>query len=200
VLAPATHDLEAWNEAVCDGAWGRLAARVGEEIRQGIDLEHWAAFNDSFDRLAALVADVAAGRRGGAPGSVVTLSGDVHHTYLAELAFPGEAAVGSRVWQAVCSPLRNPLPASMRAAHRRAFRRPAAVVARRLARLARVQPEAISWRVVQGPRFDNHVGLLELDGRTADLRVERAVAGDGGAPARLELLYEHRLAGGTGDP
>ena len=201
ILAPATHELEAWNEMVCDGAWGRLAARVGEEIRQGIDLEHWAAFNGSFDRLAALLADVATGRRGAAPGSVVGLSGDVHHSYLAELAFPGEAAVRSRVWQAVCSPLRNPLPAGMRVAHRRAFRRPAAVVARRLARLARVPPEAVSWRVVQGPCFENHVGLLELDSRAADLRVERAVAGDGGAgPARLELLYEHRLAGGAGGP
>jgi hypothetical protein len=74
------------------------------------------------------------------------------------------------------------------------------VVARRLARLARVRPEAISWRVVQGPCFDNHVGLLELDGRAAGLRVERAVAADDRAPARLELLYEHRLAGGAGDP
>jgi hypothetical protein len=200
-LAPATHDLEAWNEAVCDGAWGRLAARLGEELRQAVDLEHWAAFNDSFDRLAALVADVAAGRRGPAPASVVTLSGDVHHTYLAELRFPGQDAVKSRAWQAVCSPLRNPLPASMRAAHRRAFRRPAAVVARRLARLARVPPETVAWRVVQGPCFDNHVGLLELDGRAAGLRVERAVTEqDGSGPSRLEPLYEHRLAGGLGDP
>jgi PhoD-like phosphatase len=200
-LAPATHDLEAWNEAVCDGAWGRLAARVGEELRQAIDLEHWAAFNDSFDKLAALVADVAAGRRGRAPGSVVALSGDVHHSYLAELTFPGEAASHSPVWQAVCSPLRNPLPAAMRAAHRRAFRRPAAAAARRLARLARVAPEAVAWRIVQGPFFDNHVGLLDLDGRAAHLRVERAVAAtDGDDPPRLELLYEHRLAGGPGDP
>jgi hypothetical protein len=200
-LAPATHDLEAWNEAVCDGVWGRVAARIGEEIRQAIDLEHWAAFNDSFDRLAALMADVAAGRRGEPPGSVVTLSGDVHHTYLAELSFPGETAIQSRAWQAVCSPLRNPLPASMRAAHQRAFRRPAAAVARRLARLAKVPPEAVAWRVAEGPYFDNHVGLLELDGRAASLRVERAVtAEDAAAPPRLELLYEHRLAGGPGSP
>ncbi len=89
-LAPAIHDLEAWNEAVTAGAWGRLAARVGERIRQGIDLEHWAAFNDSFDRLGALIEAVAAGQRGRPPGSVVVLSGDVHHTYLAELSFPGE--------------------------------------------------------------------------------------------------------------
>jgi hypothetical protein len=199
-LAPATHDLEAWNEAVCDGAWGGLAARIGEELRQGIDLEHWAAFNDSFDRLAALIADVAAGRRGTAPGSVLALSGDVHHTYLAELTFPGDAGIRSPAWQAVCSPLRNPLTASMRAAHQRAFRRPAAIAARRLARLARVPPEAVAWRTVHGPAFDNHVGLLELDGRTAGLRVERAVPADDGAPPRLELLYEHRLAGGEARP
>jgi hypothetical protein len=200
-LAPATHDLEAWNEAVCDGVWGRMAARLGEELRQAVDLEHWAAFNDSFDKLAALVTDVAAGRRGQAPASVVTLSGDVHHTYLAELRFPHEGGVESRAWQAVCSPLRNPLPASMRAAHRRAFRRPAAAVARRLARLARVPPEAVAWRVVQGPFFDNHLGLLELDGRATDLRVERAVtAPDGSGPTRLEPLYQQRLAGGPHDP
>ena len=198
LLAPATHYLEAWNEAVCNGAWGRVAAKLGEELRQAIDLEHWAAFNGSFDRLAALVADVAAGRRGAAPGSVVALSGDVHHTYLAELAFPGQRGIQSRAWQAVCSPLRNPLPASMRAAHQRAFRRPAAVLARRLARLARVPPEAVDWRVVEGPYFDNHLGLLELDGRSATLRVERAVASEDGVPGGLEPLYEHRLAGPGG--
>src|SRR5918993_1024604 len=54
-LAPAIHHLEEWNEAVAAGAWGRALAWVGEKVRQGIDLEHWAAFNDSFDRLAALV-------------------------------------------------------------------------------------------------------------------------------------------------
>jgi len=64
-----------------------------------------------------------------------------------------------------------------------------------------VRPEAVTWRVVRGPCFDNHVGLLELDGRAASLRVERAVTSeDGATPPRLELLYEHRLAGGRGDP
>src|SRR4029453_16041840 len=129
-LAPAIHDLEAWNEAVTAGAWGRLAAGAGERIRQGIDLEHWAAFNDSFDRLAALIEAVAAGRRGRAPGSVVVLSGDVHHTYLAELSFPGAGDGHSPAWQAVCSPLRNPLPRDQRAAHRRAFPPPAPGAAR----------------------------------------------------------------------
>jgi hypothetical protein len=203
-LAPAIHDLEAWNEAVTGGAWGRLAARVGEKVRQGIDLEHWAAFNDSFDRLAGLIESVTAGHRGRPPGSVVVLSGDVHHTYLAELSFRGEHAGHghSPAWQAVCSPLRNPLPGDQRIAHKRAFRRPARAVAGWLARRAGVEPEQIDWRVVEGPRFDNHLGELELDGRSAMLRVERAVtpAGGDGDP-RLEPLYEHRLAGGgSGGP
>src|SRR5829696_7935771 len=201
-LAPAIHELEAWNEAVTAGAWGRLAARAGEAIRQGVDLEHWAAFNDSFDRLAALIEAVAAGHRGRPPGSVVVLSGDVHHTYLAELSFRGEHAGHdhSPAWQAVCSPLRNPLPRDQRLAHTRAFRRPARAVTGLLARLARVEPEAIGWRVVEGPRFENHVGELELDGRAATLRVEQAVTPPGGdSPPRLEPLYDRRLAtGGSG--
>jgi hypothetical protein len=197
-LAPAIHDLEAWNEAVTAGAWGRLAARVGERIRQGIDLEHWAAFNDSFDRLAALIESVAAGRRGQRPGSVVVLSGDVHHTYLAELSFPGAGGGHSPAWQAVCSPLRNPLPRDQRAAHQRAFRRPAQAVTRWLARRARVEPEEIAWRVVEGPRFENHLGELELDGRKATLRVEQAITPDGGDGAPyLEPLYDHQLSDGT---
>jgi phosphodiesterase/alkaline phosphatase D-like protein len=199
-LAPAIHDLEAWNEAVTAGAWGRLAARAGEKIRQAVDLEHWAAFNDSFDRLAGLIEAVTAGHRGRPPGSVVVLSGDVHHTYLAELSFRGEHAGHghSPAWQAVCSPLRNPLPGDQRMAHKRAFRRPARTVTAWLARRAGVEPEQIDWRVVEGPRFDNHLGELALDGRSATLRVERAVtpAGGDGDP-RLEPLYEHRLAGGS---
>jgi len=198
-LAPAIHHLEEWNEAVAAGAWGRAMAWVGEKVRQGIDLEHWAAFNDSFDRLAALIEAVAGGHRGRSPGSVVVLSGDVHHTYLAEFSFRGEHAGHghSPAWQAVCSPLRNPLPRDQQAAHRRAFRRPARAVTRWLARRAGVEPDEIAWRVVEGPRFENHLGQLELDGRRAMLRVEQAVTPDGGdgAPS-LEPLYEHRLSDG----
>src|ERR687889_329228 len=34
LLSPGLHHLEAWNEAVCKGAWGRPAAWLGEGIRQ----------------------------------------------------------------------------------------------------------------------------------------------------------------------
>jgi hypothetical protein len=61
-----------------------------------------------------------------------------------------------------------------------------------------VEPETIDWRVVEGPRFDNHVGELELDGRAAMLRVERAVTpADGDGTPRLEPLYARRLSDGS---
>src|SRR3712207_7070057 len=46
--------------------------------------------------------------------SIVTLSGDVHHAYLAEVAYPRGSGVRSAVWQAVCSPFRNPLDSKER--------------------------------------------------------------------------------------
>ena len=109
IMAPGLHYLEAWNEAVCDGAWGRLASRLAEKIRQGADLEHWPAFRDSFEAMCALLREVGAGGRGHAPASIVVVSGDVHHAYLAEVGFPAGSGVSSRVWQATCSPFRNPL-------------------------------------------------------------------------------------------
>jgi len=133
LLPPAIHGLEAWNEAVCAGAWGRFAARVGEQIRRGVDLEHWAAFESSFRRLTELIRSAATGAHGHAPASVVVLSGDVHYAYLAR------ADVGARsapVYQAVCSPLRNALPETVKRATRVTISRRAAGVGRWLARSA----------------------------------------------------------------
>ncbi|MEJ7653726.1 MAG: hypothetical protein WKH64_10520 [Chloroflexia bacterium] len=87
LLGHGMHHLEAWNEAVCAGAWGNHLARHGERVRQGLDLEHWAAFEDSFQRLTGLMRKVARGERGKAPATIVALSGDVHHAYLARAQF-----------------------------------------------------------------------------------------------------------------
>ena len=86
-LGRGMHFLEAWNEAVCEGAWGGIAARLGEKMRQGLDLEHWAAFGESLRDLEDLLDRVASGRHGTAPASVVLMSGDVHHAYLARAEF-----------------------------------------------------------------------------------------------------------------
>ena len=77
--------------------------------------------------------EVARGKRGEAPGTVTFLSGDVHHSYVAEVAARRTGAGSSRIIQAVCSPIRNPLPPQMRVRHRGAGlrRRRAARPARR---------------------------------------------------------------------
>ena len=53
LLARALHDLEAWDEALCDGRRGKRLARFGEWLRRAADLEHWAAFRKSFESLGA---------------------------------------------------------------------------------------------------------------------------------------------------
>jgi hypothetical protein len=192
LLAPGMHDFQAWNEALCRGAWGETAARLGERIREGADLDHWGSFHESFDRLTALVTDVAAGKRGEAPASIVALSGDVHNAYLAQVAFRRGSGTKSRVYQAVCSPIRNPLKAKERAAQRFGGSKAGEVIGRALATAVGLPRPNIRWRYVRGPSFDNQIATLELEGRTADVRVERAVPGDGGPG--LEPVFDYRLA------
>ena len=187
LLAPGMHHLEAWNEAVCEGAWGKAAARAGEKVRQALDLEHWAAFQGCFKRMTTLLEDVASGRYGPAPATIVLLSGDVHHAYLAEATFDS-GPVESRVLQAVCSPVRNPLDTRERRVLRSAFSRPAARLARRMARAAGVEPAALSWVFASEPTFDNQVALLTLSGRGAQLRIEKTQPEDWAAPRLHDSL------------
>ena len=199
LLSPAMHHVEAWNEAVCGGAWGSRAAKLGEKIRQGLDLEHWGAFNASFDRLAELQRKVAAGELGKPPASVVTLSGDVHHAYLSEVAFPRGSGVQSGVFQAVCSPLRNPLDDTERRVINFMMTRPAFAIARTLSRAAGVENEPVRWRMVgEGPWFENQVASLDLDGRRLDFRIEKALHDEddvnGPGEPKLECVFEHTIA------
>ena len=199
LLSPAMHHVEAWNEAVCGGAWGSRAAKLGEKIRQELDLEHWGAFNTSFDRLAELQRKVAAGELGKPPASVVTLSGDVHHAYLSEVAFPRGSGVQSGVFQAVCSPLRNPLDDTERRVINFMMTRPAFAIARTLSRAAGVENEPVRWRMVgEGPWFENQVASLDLDGRRMDFRIEKALHDEndvnGPGEPKLECVFEHTIA------
>ena len=64
LLPRGIHTLEAWTERICDGAWGRRAARFGEGLRQAFDLEHWPAFGASFAQLEKLLTRLATGQLG----------------------------------------------------------------------------------------------------------------------------------------
>ncbi len=189
LLPRSIHELEGWDEALAEGAWGALAARFGERLRRAIDLEHWAAFRSSFERMARVLRDVAAGRRGAAPASIILLSGDVHYAYLAEAGFPGQP-VACRIYQAVCSPFQHRLDPPLELANRVAFSRAAARIGMLLARAARVSPPSIAWRMTHGPYFNNEVATLELIGDGARLRFERTPT----AQLQLECVLDAKLS------
>jgi len=192
LLPGGEHGLEAWNEAICDGAWGRLGSRAGEKIRRALDLEHWAAFQRSFERLSVLLEEVASGKHGRPPSTIVMLSGDVHHAYLAEVAFRRSVGARSAVYQATCSPFRNGLSTGERRMVRFASSRAGQLIGNGLCRLAGVPPARIRWRVAEGPWFDNQVATLELDGPTAHFRLEKTRSEDW-REATLHKVCERRL-------
>jgi hypothetical protein len=175
------------------GLWGSVGRRIVERARRAGDLEHWAAFGRSFERLADSLADVAAGRRGHPPASVLVLSGDVHFSYVAPFhgRWAGEA---SRVVQLVSSPIRNGVPANLQRTLRFATSRLGAL-AGRLA-LATVGTDggddAASWKVTGGPWFGNGIATLTLDGRSARVRFERSRLDHRGLPD-LVTVHEERL-------
>jgi hypothetical protein len=193
ILAHGMHYAEAWSERVCDGAWGPLAAKVGEKIRRAVDLDHWAAFHVSFHRVARLLREVGTGQLGKAPGSIILVSGDVHHAYLCEIGFPRGAVLDSHVYQAVCSPFRNPLGKSERQKARVAWSRPVWALTRALSRATGAPDPEVQWRFLDGPYFDNQVASVTLDGRASSLKLEKTKPGDP-EEHRLETSFERELA------
>jgi hypothetical protein len=193
ILAHGLHYAEVWSERVCDGAWGPLAAKVGEKIRRTGDLDHWAAFHVSFHRVARLMREVGTGELGEPPGSILLVSGDVHHAYLCEIGFPRGSGLQTHVYQAVCSPFRNPLSRAERTQARIGWSRPVWAVTRALARAAGGPDPEIQWRFLDGPYFDNQVASVTLDGRAARLKLEKTKPGDP-EEHRLETSFERELA------
>ena len=189
LLPPGAHGLEAWSEAVADGAWGKRLEPLGEKARRALDLEHWAAFGDSFRKLARLLTEVADGRRGKAPATVLVLSGDVHYSYLAARRARGHAARTDHV-------LAAPEPDRPQDAPGRPLRRLARGHRDRAdagAARAGAEPE-LDWRLDHGPWFDNMIATLELRGREARLRIEKTLPRRPRAAARARLRAAARLA------
>jgi hypothetical protein len=172
-LPHGIHHLQAWNEALCAGRWGRVAANLSERLRRAVDLEHWAAFNRSFEQLCDWLRTLARGTEGAEPpASILLLGGDVHCSSIHEVDLG--AGSSCHVHQLVCSPFRNPLTPKERRILRAVGSRVSEQLFARLAKLAGVEPPSASWEAVRSPTFDNALGELVLDGRTATATVRRS--------------------------
>jgi hypothetical protein len=173
LLPRALHDIESWNEALCAGSRGRIMARLGEKVRRAVDLEHWAAFRASFDRLAALFARIGRGEHGGpAPSTICVISGDVHHSYISEADY--KPLLETRVFQITCSPINNTIPLPMRLVFNVGWSKTVELLTKALGRVTRVPPLPIQWHHPSGPHFGNMLATLTLDGTSARVRLQRS--------------------------
>ena len=135
-------------------------------LRQHVDLEHWAAFQKDFQRVSEMALEVVRGQRGPVPRTVTFLSGDVHHSYVVRgppRPARGGPPIRGRIIQAVCSPIRNPLPRPMRfpvAALSYGVAGPLGRLVAALREGARTRP--LDWRLLKGPWFDNNLATLEV--------------------------------------
>jgi hypothetical protein len=194
LLSPGLDRLEAWNEKVCDGAHGAGAAKLAEKLRREVDFDHWGCFSYSFRALRDLLGEVAEGRRGKKPGSIVVMAGDVHHAYLCQVGWPaGQADGKAPIYQAVCSPYRNPLSSKEQRVIKAGFTMPFTRVAAALAKIAGAEDPGIRWRKLDGPFFDNQVATLHIDGRRAAMSLDKTVPGEHHEQT-LRESFERQLA------
>jgi hypothetical protein len=178
-IAQGIHDLEAINEAMSSGAWGPRVARFGEKMRRALDLEHWAAFQEGFSAVLDMVVEVARGDRGRRPGTITFLSGDVHNSYVTQIGPDQLGGGSSTILQAVCSPIRNPLPRQVRIGQAFLGKRLARPLEFLVSRTDKVPSAPYRWELTHGPWFDNNLATLEVRGRGLVMRWEAGeVRGD----------------------
>jgi hypothetical protein len=179
MLPPAIHGLEAFDEALAQGRWGKRLASWGEKARQGADLEHWAAFQTSLRRMLTLVDEVASGARGTPPATIAFLSGDVHFSYLAEAknTRASKASDASRVLQVVCSPMRNSLGHTIQMVERLAASRTGRVIGKALTRRAHASTLGWRWDITRSPVFGNALGEVTVQGREIRIGMNEAQSG-----------------------
>ena len=187
------HDIEAWSEAVTDGAWGERFDGLGEKVRITANLDHWACFQKSYRELEDLVVDIATGRCGEPPDSLVFLGGDVHHCWLSEISLPPEAGTSrTRIWQAVCSGVRKELQASERIVLTFGHTRAAELLGRALARSVRIARPRLRWQEVK-PSRPSATRSAPWRSPTARRRSSSSRSPAAGATRASCPVLEHRL-------
>jgi hypothetical protein len=170
------HGLQTWNEAMCDGRWGRGIGWLSEKLRRALDLEDWPAFSRSLVAFVALLEDVANGTGPAAgqspPRTITVLSGDIHFSYRARVVLdrPGRSLID----QVVSSPIRNALAPRDRRVLRFAVSRVGRRVGTWLQRSVRVPDVPCHWDLVEGPLFHNGMAELRLGRGAATLVFEKA--------------------------
>lgn len=168
LLPPGVGDLQTINES--QAARSGIRGRLGEKIRQAADFEHWPAFFASFSALCSLITDAATTRQP-ALASISILSGDVHHSYAARAQLPEPGP--TPVYQLVCSPVHNYVPAYVRPVFRFGWSPRFARITRRWARWADTPPLPLQWRNVRGPLFGNTLATLAITGRRATVTFDQ---------------------------
>ncbi|GAB4585056.1 alkaline phosphatase D family protein [Nocardia sp. IFM 10818] len=168
LMPPVVSHIQSLNERAADLPGWR--GRLGENLRQAADLEHWPAFRGSFHRLAALIHRL--GSAPAAPATICVLSGDVHHSYAVRADYP--APTKSEVLQLVCSPVHNDPPKRFHLLFTLLWSTPLARLLRRLATLRGIPPDPIRWRKASGPHFGNSIATLRFTARSAHFTLETA--------------------------
>jgi hypothetical protein len=165
LLPHAIGALETVNEiAAARPGW---RGRLGETIRRASDLEHWAAFRESFDRLTGMITRSASS----GPATVSVLSGDVHHSYAARADLPGDPP--ARVHQLTCSPVHNKIHWFVRPGFQLGWSRAARRLTERWALRAGAPPLPVAWERLAGPVFGNTIATLDIDGQHAEVLFEQ---------------------------
>ena len=188
LLSPAFDRLEAWNERALRRRLGIVIGAASELLRREVDFDHWAAFQESFAQMRDLLGGDREGRaRQGAEARSSSSPATSTTPTSASSAFPATPD-RSPIYQAVCSPYRNPLEEKERRVVRAAFGRVLSALARGLAKLAGAPDPGCRWRLLEGPCFDNQVSTLTLDGDEATLRLERTAPGETRFPGPAAVL------------
>ena len=190
LLPRGLHELERINAVACAGRWGRMAARIGEELRQAAQLSHWITFPATFDRVLRLLHAAGNQQRQG----VIVLSGDVHFSYAAQVrAWPDGTRPVTPTHQLVSSPLCHDLSYGIAGGLRVLASRFGDLIGRLAARLAGAPPPPLQWTIETGPWWHNVTSTLDLSPDKASVRFERTNT-RGSLGARLETVAEQRLS------
>jgi hypothetical protein len=174
-IADGLHDLQVWNELVCNGRWGKRFVKRAERIRRSLDLEDWSAFGASYQLFVELIRDLVASPQ--APDTVIVVSGDIHFSYTAEVPLGSDR---TRVHQVVSSPIRNALIPHERGAMRTSLTPVGRRIGAILRWLARGPSTAPHINVTSGPYFSNNMCELHYDGADVDVTVEHSTSQDDG--------------------